>query len=188
MIIAVGAPLRIPKPNPRFRSARTALEKRVGRSTLIVVLLGSAGHGLQERRDIAQVLNRRGVLALVPEDDFPRDAGPSLVERAILSRADVDLVFLNVQSWGTATEFGQFHGDPRIARKLRVLVSPEHHPIHSPADGYLKDLYLTHLVAYGHVYPVDGGRMAPVPSTVSLIALLTERHRQLKAFQLELTK
>jgi hypothetical protein len=153
-----------------------------------VVLLGSAGSGLEERREIARVLNARGVAALVPEDDFPSDVSPSIVERAILSSADVDLVFVSVHSWGTATEFGQFHAEPSIARKLRVLVDPDHHPLHSPKDGYLRDLYLTHLAAYGHVYAVDRGRLIPVPSTKSLVTVLAETTRQLKFFQPDLIK
>jgi len=164
------------------------LELQIGRSTLIVVLLGAGGNGLEERRRVARLLNGFGMAALVPEDDFPRDVGASVVERAILSQADIDLVFVSVESWGSATEFGQFHTDPRIARKLRVLVDPEHHPIHDPKDGYLKDLYLTHLVAYGHVYAVDGGRMVRVPSKESLVLLMAERHRQLKRFQPDLIK
>jgi len=175
--------MALPKRSPRLRPDRERLESRIGRSTLIVVLLGSAGNGLEERRRVARLLNDLGMAALVPEDDFPRDVGASVVERAILSRADVDLVFVSVQSWGSATEFGQFHTDPRIARKLRVLVDPEHHPLHDPKDGYLRDLYLTHLVAYGHVYAVDGGRMVRAPSKESLMLQMAERHRQIKRFQ-----
>jgi len=173
----------LPKRDPRLRVAREQLESQINRSRLIVVLLGSAGSGLDERRDIARVLNARGVSALVPEDDFPADVNPSIVERAILSHADVDLVFVSVRSWGTATEFGQFHAEPTIARKLRVLVDPDHHPLHNPKHGYLEDLYLTHLAAYGHVYAVDSGRFVPVPSIKSLVTLLAETTRQLKFFQ-----
>ena len=95
----------------------------------------------------------------------------------------MDLVFLSIESWGAATEFGQFASNPRIAPKLRVLVRPEYHPVHSPSNSYLTDLYLTHLVRYGHVYPVDGGRQAPVPSAKALIPMLAERHREIKAFR-----
>src|SRR6266568_2527576 len=129
----------------------------------------------EERRRVARLLNELGMAALVPEDDFSRDVGASVLERAILSRADVDLVFVSVESWGIATEFGQFHTDPRIASKLRVLVDPEHHPLHDPRDGYLKDLYLPHLAAYGHV--------VRVPSKESLVLLMAERYRQLKRSQ-----
>ncbi len=173
----------LPNRITRLRTARESLESQIGRSALVVVLLGSAGNGLEERRDLARTLNGRGMVALVPEDDFPRDVGPSVMERAVLSTADVDLVFVNVRSWGTATEFGQFHSLPRIARKLRILVDPDHHPIHGPTDGYLRDLYLTHLTAYGHVYAVNAGRMIPTPSAASVVRLLTERHRQIKSYQ-----
>ena len=180
--------MSLPKRSPRLRLDRERLESQIGRSTLIVVLLGSTGNGLEERRRVARLLNELGMAALVPEDDFPRDVGASVVERAILSGADIDLVFVSVESWGSATEFGQFHTDPRIARKLRVLVDPEHHPIHDAKDGYLRDLYLTHLVAYGHVYAADGGRTVRVPSKESLVLLLAERHRQLKRFQPDLIR
>src|SRR5438093_12767799 len=95
-------------------------------------------------------------------------------------RSDVDLVFLSVESWGARTEFGHFSSNPRIAPKLRVLVRPEYHPVHSPPGSYLTDLYLTHLVRYGHVYPVDGGRQAPVPSAKALIPMLAQRHPAMK--------
>jgi len=162
---------------------RREAEERVKRSGLIVILLGSSGRGLDERREVAQLLTRRGIVALVPEDDFPTEIGPSVIEEDVLERVDVDLVFLSIESWGAATEFGQFSSNPRIAPKLRVLVRPEYHPVHSPPGSYLTDLYLTHLVRYGHVYPVDGGRQAPVPSAKALIPMLAERHREIKAFR-----
>ncbi len=112
--------MSLPKRDRRLRAAREQLKSQIGRSRLIVVLLGSRRSGVEERRDIARVLNARGVAALVPEDDFPSDVSPSIAERAILSSADVDLVVVSVRSWGTATEFGQFHAEPPIARKLRV--------------------------------------------------------------------
>ncbi len=100
----------------------------------------------------------------------------------------MDLVFLNVDSWGAATGFGQFSSDPNIAPKLRLLVRPEYHPVHSPGKGYLADLYLTHLVSHGHVYAVDAGRLAPVPSAVALVPMLAERHREIKALKARYTK
>ena len=162
---------------------RREAEQRLQRSGLVVILLGSSGRGLDERRDVAHVLTRRGIVALVPEDDFPVEIGPSVLEVDVLERSDVDLVFLSIESWGAATEFGQFSSNPKIAPKLRVLVRPEYHPVHSPPGSYLTDLYLTHLVRYGHVYPVDGGRQAPVPSAKALIPMLVERHREIKAFR-----
>ncbi len=125
------------------------------------------------------------MIAIVPEDDLPEDLAPSLSEKRVLARADVDLVFLNVQSWGAATELGQLDADPLVAHKLRVLVPLEFHPLHSPAGGYLRDLYLTHLVAFGHVYAIDGGRAAPLPSASELVTLFAERHRQIRAFRLD---
>ena len=168
---------------------RREAEERIQRSGLVVILLGSSGRGLEERREVAHILARRGIVVLVPEDDFPMEIGPSVLEVDVLERSDVDLVFLSIESWGAATEFGQFSSNPKIAPKLRVLVRPEYHPVHSPAGSYLTDLYLTHLVRYGHVYPVDGGRRAPVPSAKALIPMLAERHREIKAFRpLSITK
>src|SRR5437899_11998588 len=153
------------------------------------MLLGSSGRGLDERRAVAHVLGSRGIIALVPEDDFPPEVGPSVIEEEILERSDVDLVFLSIESWGAATEFGQFSSNPRISPKPRVLVRPEYHPVHSPPGSYLTNLYLTHLVRYLHVYPVDGGRQALVPSAKALIPMLVERHREIKAFRpLNITK
>src|SRR5439155_9781283 len=121
---------------------RREAEQRLQRSGLVVILLGSSGRGLDERRDVAHVLTGRGIVALVPEDDFPVEIGPSVLEVDVLERSDVDLVFLSIESWGAATEFGQFSSNPRIAPKLRVLVRPEYHPVHSPPGSYLTDLYL----------------------------------------------
>ena len=167
----------------RVHIIRAEAEERLKRSGLILILLGSSERGLDERRQVAEVLRGRGIVALVPEDDFPKEIGPSVIEDDVLERGDVDLVFLSIESWGAATEFGQFASNPRIAPKLRVLVRPEYHPVHSPSNSYLTDLYLTHLVRYGHVYPVDGGRQAPVPSAKALIPMLAERHREIKAFR-----
>src|SRR5438093_11130342 len=127
------------------------MEDRLKRSGLLVMLLGSSGRGLDERRAVAHVLRSRGIVALVPEDDFSPEIGPSVIEEDILERSDVDLVFLSIESWGAATEFGQFSSNPKIAPKRRVLVRPEYHPVHSPRGSYLTDLYLTHLVRSGHV-------------------------------------
>jgi len=167
----------------RVQAIRKETEDRLKRAGLVVMLLGSSGRGLDQRRAIAHVLRSRGIVALVPEDDFPAEIGPSVIEEEILERSDMDLVFLSIESWGAATEFGQFSSNPRIAPKLRVLVRPEYHPVHSPSGSYLSDLYLTHLVRYGHVYPVDGGRQAPVPSAKALIPMLAERHREIKALR-----
>jgi len=143
--------------------------------------MGASGQGLRQRRRLRGVLSRRGLLALVPEDDFPRDIAPSLVERAMLSEGDVDLAFINLESWGTATEFGQFHEIRRIARKLRILVDHQYHPLHSNSRSYLTDLYLTHLAVYGHVYPVARARRSLLPSVKKTVTKLAVRYSQWKA-------
>ncbi len=127
--------------------------RRYHETSLIVVLLGAGRRGLELRRRIKRRLRREGIIALVPEDDFPPHIAPDLAERSMLRRGDVELVFVNVESWGSATEFGQFHMDEGIAPKLRVLVHHRHHPLHGRSRSYLTDVYLIHLAVHGHVYP-----------------------------------
>lgn len=117
---------------------------------------------------------------MIPEDDFPRGISPSLAEEAMLSRGDADLVFVDIQSWGSACEFAQFHEARAIARKLRVLVPPQYHPLHGRSKSYLTDLYLTHLAVHGHVYPVST-KDKSFPSAKKVIVKLSERYRMLKA-------
>jgi len=165
----------------RLRATLRELERRGRRRGVIVVLMGSGGRGLLQRRRLRDALSREGVIPLIPEDDFPQDVPPSIVERMVLSRAEIDLIFLNLQSWGTATEFGQFHEHRRIARKLRVLVDCHYHPLCSNSRSYLSDLYLTHLVAYGHVYPITSNRGSPCPSAKKTIVRLAVRYGQWRA-------
>lgn len=164
----------------RIRRLNEELRRRIGRTSIIVVLLGAGGKGLAYRRNVRRVLSSRGIIALIPEDDFPRRISPSLAEEAMLSRGDAYLVFVHIQSWGSASEFAQFHRDRGIARKLRVLVPPEHHPLHGSSRSYLTDLYLTHLAMYGHVYPVVTQNKS-FPSAKTVIVKLSERYRMLKA-------
>jgi hypothetical protein len=102
-----------------------------------------------------------GMIVLIPEDDFPREVAPSLVEEAMLSKGDVELVFINVESWGTVTESTQFHRNRRIAPELMVLVGHEHHLLYGSSASYLTDVYLTHLAVFGHVYAIDDSRKNP---------------------------
>lgn len=106
------------------------LEKRVRDTCLVVVLLGAGGRGIDERRRIAERLEASGMLVLIPEDDFTPEAAPSLVEDAVFRMADVDLVFVNVESWGSVAEFAQFHDREPVASKLRVLTLYKHHPLY----------------------------------------------------------
>src|SRR5437867_1872393 len=117
-------------------------EQEVRQTVIVIALLGSESKGLAERRGLASTLAPKGVLAFIPEDHLPQEVSPALAEPALLSKGDLDLVFLNVESWGTATEFGQFSENPAIARKLRVMVKPEYHPFHGTSKSYLSDAYL----------------------------------------------
>jgi len=145
--------------------------------------MGSSGQGLRQRRRIREALHREEVAALIPEDDFPQDISPSIMEGMVFAREDIDLIFLNVQSWGTATEFGQFHEQEQITRKLRILVDCHHHPLCSNSSGYLSDLYLTHLTAHGHVYPIGSNRGSPCPSAKKTIVRVAVRYRQWRALR-----
>ncbi len=174
----------VPKGNVgarKLRDLRNRLERRVRRTNVVVALLGAGGHGLSARRRLAKTLRGLRIAALVPEDDFPRSVGPSLAEEAVLSDAGTHLVFIHVESWGSALEFGQLRALPRVAPKLRILVSPAYHPVYGARTSYLTDAYLTHLALHGHVYAVgDSGRVR-IPTPEDLVVLLSERFRQAKA-------
>ena len=164
-----------------LRELRGRLQERVRRADLVVALLGAGRRGLSSRRAVARALRRLRIIALIPEDDFPRDIGPSIAEEIVLSDDDTDLVFLYIESWGSATEFGQLRLDPRVAPKLRILVPSAFHPIHGSRRSYLTDAYLTHLALHGHVYAVGDAHRLRVPTPERLIVTLAERYRQAKA-------
>jgi hypothetical protein len=159
------------------------LEGEVRETSIAIVLLGAGGKGLEQRRTLEKELAAGGMIALIPEDDFPREIAPSLVEIAMLSEGDIELVFVNVESWGSATEFAQLYGNSTIAQKLRVLVDHSYHPLYGSSTGYLSDLYLTHTAVFGHVYAVDGEGTDPFPSSHELTVKLAERYRQWKAMK-----
>jgi len=172
---------RIRRARENIRREREKLEKRIRETCIIVVLLGAGGRGLEKRREIKEKLEEEGILALIPEEDFAPDIAPSLTEEALLRMADVDLIFINVESWGSATELAQFHDEEHIAPKLRVLVPYEHHPIYGSSTGYLSDLYLSHLAEYGHVYAYDDSKRSFFPTSERIILTLASRFRRLKA-------
>ena len=164
-----------------LRRVRNRLESRVQRTHIVAVLLGAGGSGLSARRKVARTLRRRQITAVVPEDDLPQDLGPSVAEEAVLSDADTHLVFLHVESWGSAAEFGQLRALPGVAPKLRVLVTPAYHPVYGKRRSYLTDAYMTHLALHGHVYAVGRNGRLRVPEPEDLIVMLAERYRQAKA-------
>lgn len=151
----------------------------------MVVLLGSGGDGLDERRRLGAKLRERGVIPIIPEDDLSPTVAPSLAERDMLSENDIDLAFVNVQSWGSAAEFAEFRTNGRIAPKLRVLVPREFHPLYSSAAGYLTDSYMTHDAVFGHLYMHAGkekGIPNWMPTAEQVVLKLSDRYRQWKAF------
>ena len=150
----------------------------------LVALLGAGGKGLQERRSIARDLHEMGIGALIPEDDLPEGLAPSLLERHFLSTEDVDLIFVDVQSWGSAAEFTELRSDSRASPKLRVLVGRRHHPIYgSSSSGYLSDTYMTHEAVFGHVYMYRDGKDDPdwLPTSNEIALRIAERYKQWKA-------
>jgi len=162
-------------------SERRKFESLVREACIIVILLGAGGKEIVKRRNIAKKLRDNGIIALIPEDDFAPDVAPSLTEEFIFKHSDVDLVFLNVESWGSATEFAQFHDDIRIAPKLRVLTFHKHHPLYGNSKSYLSDLYLTHIAKYGHVYAYDDKGESTFPTSEKIVLTISIRYKLLRA-------
>jgi len=158
---------------------RKEIESLLKETFLIVFLMGAGNKGLEERRRIKRKLEENGILAIIAEDDLPKDLSPSLSEEYILKNSEVELAFINVESWGSVAEFSQYHRDQRIALKLRVLVRGKYHPLYGDEKGYLTDLYLTHLAVYWHVYAYEG----KFPSCENIIMKLATRYRQWKTFR-----
>jgi hypothetical protein len=158
------------------------IHRQLRATKVIVTLLGASGAGLEERRSMAEDLLRKGVLAIIPEDILPAEVGPSLLERRILAAEDLDLAFVNVESWGSASEFSEFRNDRKIAQKLRVLVERDHHPLYGSSKSYLSDAYLTHDAVFGHVYMYRRRRNNPVgermPTPRELVMIISDRYRQ----------
>lgn len=175
-------------PRRDIGEARRQLEMKARRAYLTVVLLGKSGSGLQERRHIARTLAQSGMNALIPEDDLPMEASPSLAEEEMLVHGDADLIFLNVDSWGTATEFGQLEDKEQVARKLRILVPMAYHPLYGDRGGYLTDVYLTHLAVFGHVYATRLPGTDPAASSEAIVVRLATRYGEVKAVKPWLTK
>jgi hypothetical protein len=176
-------PPKIDKFRESLGRLKGELERRVRETSIIVVLLGAGGKALDERRRIKEDLTRSAIIALIPEEDFPRHLSPSLIERAMLRGGDIELVFINLESWGSATEFGQFHESPNIAPKLRVLVDRAYHPLYGDSKSYLSDLYLTHEAVFGHVYATNSRGNGPFPNPRDVVVKLAERYRQWKALR-----
>ncbi|MHA1675846.1 MAG: hypothetical protein ACTSU6_01575 [Candidatus Njordarchaeales archaeon] len=163
------------------KKKKERLEARVKRTSIIVILLGAGNKAIERRRTICRKLVNEGIICLIPEDDFPSDVAPSLVEEAFLKSSDVDLIFINVESWGSTTEFTQFYLDRAVAPKLRILVYHKYHPLYGRSKSYLTDVYLTYMTLYGHVYAYGNNTDdSHFPSPGEIIIKLTTRYRWLK--------
>ena len=168
------------KARNRIKRELTELAERVKETPIIVVLLGAGNKGLKKRKSIKEILEREGVICLIPEEDFPKEVSPSIIEEAIFRKADVDLIFVNVESWGSATEFAQLVRIKEVAQKLRVLTHYKYHPLYGRSKSYLTDLYLTYMALYGHVYAYSNcGKTFPTDSEI--IVTLAKRFREIKA-------
>jgi hypothetical protein len=178
-----------------IEAEKKELQRRISETRTAVALLGAAEAGLEERRAIAQKLvNEEQIVGIVPEDDFPADLALSLAERTLLSNEGIDLIFINIQSWGSALEFAELSGNSKAVRKLRILVARKHHPFYGSSKGYLTDAYMTHDTVFGHVYMCrdkkeeeegrptdDSASPAWIPSSDEIILRLSARYRQWKA-------
>lgn len=164
-----------------IRNEKKRLEELIKETCVIVVLLGAGGKQIDRRRKIACKLEDNGIIALIPEDDFAPDVAPSLTEEAIFKKADVHLIFLNVESWGSVTEFAQFHDDAIIAPKLRILTYHKYHPLYGSSKSYITDLYLSHIAKYGHVYACDDEEKSVFPDSERVVLTLSIRYKFLKA-------
>jgi hypothetical protein len=168
-----------------IESRKAQVKKDLEGTELIVALLGAGEKGLDQRRSMAKELLTEGILAVIPEDALPSHLAPSILERKMLSEEDLDIAFVNVESWGSAAEFSEFRNDMQIAPKLRVLVERARHPLYGSSKGYLTDAYLTHDAVFGHVYmyaSTAAGQNDRVPTPGELVLKLAERYRQWKAF------
>jgi len=81
-----------------LRGKRNVWKPNVKRTSIIVILLGAGNKAIEKRRAICRKLVNESIICLIPEDDFPSDVAPSLVEEAFLKSSDVDLIFINVES------------------------------------------------------------------------------------------
>lgn len=165
-----------------IRNEKKRIENLLKETQIIVVLLGAGGKGIEIRREIAKKLDYNGIIALIPEDDFAPDVAPCLTEEAIFKEADLDLIFVNVESWGSAIEFVQFHDNVIVAPKLRILTYYKHHPIYGSSKSYLTDLYLSYIAKYGHVYAYGDEKRNGFPSPEEIILILSLRYKLLKVF------
>ncbi len=157
------------------------METRLKGARVMVALLGAGGKGLEERRSIAEELAVKDIFAVIPEDMLQAGVPPSLLERWILASEELDMAFVNVESWGSAAEFSEFRGQKEIAPKLRVLVRRDYHPLYGSSKSYLTDAYLTHDAVFGHVY-MHGRGGEGFPTAREIVLTISERYKQWKAF------
>jgi len=173
---------RIQEKKKRIEEEKKRIENKIKETNIVVALLGAGERGIEKRKKIAKKLEENGVSALIPEIDFRSEVAPSLIEEALFKKADVDLIFVDVESWGSATEFAQFYENAIIAPKLRVLTYYEHHPIYGSSKSYLTDLYLSFIAKHGHVYAYRKEKeKIKFPTSQKIILTLSIRYKQLKA-------
>lgn len=159
----------------REKILKELMERR--KVPLTVVLLGPGGRGLELRREIAEALAEKNIVAILMEDLLPDEAGFSLAEKELLSREGIDLIFVIPESPGSIAEFSEFIADERISERMRVVVQRKYHPLYGGEEGgYLRDRLLIFQVERGHLYAY-GDCLPPVED---LVVRLSEAHRALK--------
>jgi len=87
----------------------------------------------------------------------------NLLERIVLRevmeeviREDKDfLIIIFPESPGSQAEFVEFSKEPEFAKRIRLLVPKEYHPLYMRQLGYLASHYLRFLGEYGFVYTYD---------------------------------
>ena len=55
----------------KIREELSELERKLNERYMVVALLGAGGKRIDERRKIGRRLESDGIVALIPEDDFP---------------------------------------------------------------------------------------------------------------------
>lgn len=110
-----------------------------------------------ERLRIREVLSKEDCMPVMFEDDFDLTVA-SLEETIILHQDEVEKVVVIPSSEGSGAELAQFARDPRINKKLVVLVPCQFHPWYSDSESFLTSVYTEIIGNVGSVYPFDTTR------------------------------
>jgi hypothetical protein len=126
----------------------------------------------KRRKEIKEKLMELGNNALFPEE--LKLIYPATEEQIIFQENDVDLLIILPEAWGSVSEFNTFSQYRKLAKKLRIFVLKQYHPLYGSDSNYLTDAYLTYLAEYGHVYYFQNDY-----ELISIIEKLTECYRRI---------